>query len=478
MTMTAYIMAWIHIYEPEALGVDSYPVVIETSGGRRSPPGVLRLDQEALRLELDPAKYGQALGQQLCADLELLTYLRELSAVAGGRLRIALQLDPVALHGLHWERLFLPSGGAWLPVALGLATPFSRFVSTASWREPLVPVRPPRVLAVIASPHDGERYGLTALSGADRQNLAQALAPFGPGVTYLDRAQGQPPTLQRLAAALLEGYDLVHILCHGRAGEEPILYLEQENGATAPTTGPKLLETLLLAAAPPELVVLTACESAVGGTLDPRTALGYQMVSAGAVSHCVAMSEKVSIPSANTFITAFYQQLRASMMVDLAANHARALVREHWDWGAPVVISRAPAQPLRSILPAPAKVPRPAPVLNPTLEVRTMFDLKLERSQAQRLRQLLLKCDEFEDIQLLRSLFSDDSLRPWHSGLPSADNPRALVDRTIAYLRPHFRTTGESALVTFIELLSERREDDLGFQLAAFADELRTNIVH
>ncbi|MDF5726659.1 MAG: hypothetical protein PUP92_01130 [Rhizonema sp. PD38] len=97
-----------------------------------------------------------------------------------------------------------------------------------------------------------------------------------------------------------------------------------------------------------------------------------------------------------------------------------------------------------------------------------------------RLRQALLRCEQFESDRQIRAIFTYESLRPWHSSLPQADSQTSRVDNLIGFLVDKHRSdTKENALLLFVRLLCEQIDegDELHQQLAGLADELERAIV-
>lgn len=92
-----------------------------------------------------------------------------------------------------------------------------------------------------------------------------------------------------------------------------------------------------------------------------------------------------------------------------------------------------------------------------------------------RLRNVLLECEQFESDRKLRTIFTNDSLRPWRSSLPQADSLNSRVGYLIGFLLDKHRgDTKENALVLFVRLLSEQIDeaDDRHQQLKDLAVEL------
>jgi hypothetical protein len=338
----------IRVFPPASAG-EPYPVELSAPGWREFPARRLALDLVALAaLNADAAAYGRALGGALFGDDCLGPSYREaLAAVQGrgGGLRVRLRLDPPELEAVHWERLYQPIGGGWQPLATTAATPLSRYVTTERWQRPsAVTGRPLRALALIASPADLESYGLDPIAEDERRALHDSLAAL-PDVTvrYLESGAADRPTLARLRAALTEGCDLIHVLCHGALTEAgTVLYLEREDGRTDPVAADRLVSCFNVLERPPALCFLAACESARRGRSAAFVPLGPALIADGGVQAVVAMSASVGVPTARAFADQFYARLLKHGVVDLAASEARVQVQESWDWGVPVLLSRLP----------------------------------------------------------------------------------------------------------------------------------------
>ncbi|MEC4815105.1 MAG: 5'-methylthioadenosine/S-adenosylhomocysteine nucleosidase [Scytonema sp. PMC 1069.18] len=97
-----------------------------------------------------------------------------------------------------------------------------------------------------------------------------------------------------------------------------------------------------------------------------------------------------------------------------------------------------------------------------------------------RLRQVLLECEQFESDRKLRTIFTYEPLRPWRFSLPQADSLTSRVDNLIGFLVDKHRSdTKENALILFVQLLSDQidAEDERHQQLANLASELESAIL-
>jgi hypothetical protein len=105
--------------------------------------------------------------------------------------------------------------------------------------------------------------------------------------------------------------------------------------------------------------------------------------------------------------------------------------------------------------PAPARQDRAVPAV-----LRAGGELCLPAELHGRLRKLLMQCEEFESHSDLRSLFSDERLQPWRSGLRETSNIKSRVDQTIDYLRRQMNSAGEPVLLLFLQVLAERYDEE------------------
>ena len=353
--------------------VDVYPVELTVSGGRDFPRGQFRLDRPALlTLSADSEAYGRALGEALFAEEAIGDAYQETLAVfqsQGSKARVRLRLDSPALHDVRWERIYHPIAGSWHPLAATADTLLSRYVPVQAWGRPdPLTVRPLRALVVLASPGNLAEYNLAAISDKEFEAW-HTIFDSQPNITptYLESATpNRPPTLDRIRQALMDGYQIVHFVCHGaQTRRGTVLYLENVDGAVEPVRAGRLLETFRTLTTRPHLCFLAACESGSRGSSDAFIPLGPALVAEGGVPAVVAMAERVGIVTARQFAHQFYDRVLAHGVVDLAVHQARAMVRERWDWSVPVLFSRLPDNQLfEPHRPTLAKIQRPLPGLN------------------------------------------------------------------------------------------------------------------
>ena len=304
----------------------------------------VRFDDGALDEQVDdPAAYGLTLAGQLFADPTTRSFFDQAVAVAQAqnlslRLRLAIGTDAPELHSLHWETLRLPGSDG--PLLAGETLRFSRYLTSLDWRP--VALRPEtalRALVVVASPSDlATSYQMSEVDA--EVEVAAARAGLGPIPSDLLATRGQV-TLDNLTRQLRTGYDILYLVAHGLLdNDEPLLFLEKEDGTTAIVSGRDLVQRIRELQERPRLVVLASCQSA-GNTRDRGSlaSLGPRLAEAG-VPAVIAMQDDVSIETIERFTPTFFEELRRDGQIDRAMAVARGVVRSRPDWWVPVLFMR------------------------------------------------------------------------------------------------------------------------------------------
>lgn len=310
----------------------------------------VRLDLEALRaLALDPAAYGAALTAALFADPDARALYGRACAVAASldlplRLRLQVEPGPGLPPDIRWETLRDPEDGT--PLALAERVLLSRYLAGDDWRP--VRRRPRgalRALVAVANPADLADYapGGRPLAPIDSDaELERARAALGDIPVTALAADGEA-TLERIVAALRDGYDILYLVCHGAlAAGAPRLWLEDEHGLAQIVPGAELAARVRELPRPPMLVVLASCQSAgAAASADEGTlaALGPRLAEAG-VPAVLAMQGNVALATMARFAPVFFAELRRDGQVDRAAAAARAAVADRDDWWAPALFMR------------------------------------------------------------------------------------------------------------------------------------------
>ena len=311
-------------------GPRDYRVEVTLDGGQDFPGGRLSRGIAAWVPSGEPTDDGRYLFESLFHDgavRKAWTIARDRAQRAGALRRVRLRIDEEAgeLQRLPWELLHDEE----IVIAACEATPFSRYLPVDKPWGGAVTERSIRVLGAIANPRDlAERYDLAPLDvKLERFLLANAFAGIDPEQIRLDFLP-PPVTLERLSRAMREGYHWLHLVGHGRYNarmERMDLLLEDAAGSTRAIAGHLLCRMLAHQKVPPQLVYLSACQSAVGGDGQVLTGLAAKLVEAG-VPAVVAMRDRVPIRSAQRIARAFYEGLARHGMVDRALNQSRDML--------------------------------------------------------------------------------------------------------------------------------------------------------
>ena len=341
---------------------DSWPVVVEESTGGVSLPirkeGVLRIEEAAALGQPTPKDYGTVLGKALFSDDVRDAFVQSLSKSAG-QLRVLLFVEAPDLRTWRWERLCAPLDGAWDFLVLNQRTPFSLYLPSLTDRLfPPIGRRDLRALLIVASPAGLDQYGLdhfdvrTAL-----RSVQTALGEISCDVlAEVENAIG-PPTLDALCARLTqEPYTLLHLICHGQvdpASKDTNLFLASGD-AKKPlerVSGRVLIERfrrLGVTHGLPRFAFLSTCESASPKAEGALGGLAQRLVRELGMPAVVAMTEKVSVATAQALSEGFYRRLREHGEADRALSEATASLAGRFDITVPALFSRLGGRPLFS----------------------------------------------------------------------------------------------------------------------------------
>ncbi|MBM3190773.1 MAG: CHAT domain-containing protein, partial [Chloroflexi bacterium] len=305
-----------------------FPVEITYVGEIEFPIGYLRPDC----LPWVPTASRTADGERLFGLLFGDPRLREAWSAAVGpnaACRIRLRIDDSApeLNALPWELLREPLPGGARDLAADERTPLSRYLAGIWQHGAPILDRPIRLLIAIAAPSDLDAFHLPPIVEAtELQVINQATAQAPPSVL---RVEPLPPpvTLSGLEDALRHGYHALHLVCHGRISAigEPQVYLCTPENTVTPVNDVQLAEMIGRQRGALRLVVLESCHTASADPTDAFRGFAPRLVGAG-VPAVVAMQGSVSVPTARTFMAAFYRGLMAHGCVDRACNGGRSSV--------------------------------------------------------------------------------------------------------------------------------------------------------
>lgn len=353
-----------------------YPVEARLEGGAVFDGGKLELDRVGLNLAAlrqDAEAHGRKLSEAIFSGSIDQAFQRALGGVQRGRdydglrVRISIATEAPELHTLGWERLYHQDEREWGPLATSANSPFSRYV-TMKHPHPLLAVTGPvRILVIIAHPSGVPAHVLAPIDvAAEIDNFHSALAErpagraveitFMPGRSGLSADQRSileqaghiivdgPTSLDRIAARLRGGYDVLHFLGHGHfdhATSTATLHLEDASGGWDTVVDTKFTNMMHSLRRRPRLVFLAACHSATRTEHDALVGLAPKLVRAN-VPAVVAMQDEVSMDDARTLTRHFYANLLEHGIVDLALNQARSQLYQpdSLDWGIPVLFTQ------------------------------------------------------------------------------------------------------------------------------------------
>lgn len=301
--------------------------------------------EELTQLSYDPVAYGQKLTEFLFADPAVRSAFAQVRAVTESlhlALRLRLLIGPSApeLHNLYWETLRDPEEGGQLATSETIL--FSRYLSSVDWRPVLLRAKGDlSALVMVANPADLANYNLAPIDvKAEIQRARQGLVQIE-AVALAEPGSGQRATLNNLFASLRETeFDILYLVCHGALiKEEPWLWLEDDQGQVARTSGTELVTRMKELAQRPRLVALVSCESAGSSTGDALAALGPRLARAG-IPAVLAMQGKISMATVAEFMPVFFSEIQRDGQIDRAAAVARGAVRHRPDYWMPALFMR------------------------------------------------------------------------------------------------------------------------------------------
>ncbi|MEV4144084.1 CHAT domain-containing protein [Amycolatopsis sp. NPDC049691] len=311
------------------------------------PRHAITIDVDELRtLTGDEQEYAARLSEMVFAEPLIERYYRKAVDSAGtDSVHFRLHLNgPARFHELRWESLRTP-GKPDMPIAVTGNVMFSRYLSGENW--PLIPsrqYRERRALVIVAAPSNLDEFeGLAEVEhDAEIARARTALTDYY-RVDVLERA-----SLAEIAKYLdKDYYEVLYVVAHGWLTEDvPRLLLEKADGTGDVVDARRLAERVQAVGNKPTLAMLASCQSAAasegnGVTSDSGAlaGLGPRLAEAG-VPAVVAMQGDITMVTAQTFVSVFFDAFRTEPVVDWAMAKARAAVRQRRDWWAPVLFSR------------------------------------------------------------------------------------------------------------------------------------------
>lgn len=341
---------------------DSWPVVVEQSGSDTLLPvrndGVLELDVAALSQQFSPRDYGTMLGMALFRDDVRDAFVRaRAESESADHLSVLLFVEAPDLRILRWERLCAPLENHWDFLALDQRVPLSLYLpSVTDRRFPPIGRRDLRALIIVSSPQGLEQYQLDPFDVAGTvASVRTALGEIPSNVLANVQGAAGLPTLDELCDQITtQPYTLLHLVCHGRFianSGETVLYLAKPDGQVDPVTSTRFIERLTHlrgAHGLPHFTFLATCESASPQAEGVLGGLAQRLVRELGMPAVLAMTERVSIITAEALAQGFYRHLRIRGEVDVALVEASTALAEHHDITVPALYSRLGSRPLFS----------------------------------------------------------------------------------------------------------------------------------
>jgi hypothetical protein len=293
---------------------------------------------ELRKHENQPLEYGEELGKWLFAENGLgSAYGQAVEQIRADGKYARVLLATNSQH-FYWESIFHPwLDGTWQALTMSAATPFARTETRQLQKISELQQRKLRLLVIISSPKDIESYeGLAPIPPKDKEqyhHLFDNLRDIT--VNYLESNTEKPPTLKHIRGALANQYDIVHIICHGRRGEDDALFLENDAGEVQHVSAAALVSDTSRHKV--QLYFLAACRSAERPEHNAFTSFGQALIQKRAASAVIAMNGLISMETARQLTLTFYRQLMLHRFVELALNQARQVVRDAHDWSVPVL---------------------------------------------------------------------------------------------------------------------------------------------
>lgn len=336
---------------------DGWPVVAKFNQTGDFLPrrweGTLKLDESDLfPLQLNPLAYGILLGERLFCD-SIRDAIREARASSPDRLRVQLIVEAPELRHWRWETLCGPIGvgGKWQHLTLDQRSLYSLYLpSLTDRRFPAIGRPDLRALIVVASPPEGNRYKLGTFSEADAIiGATQSLGNIPHEVLATTAEAAGQPTIDEICWRLTnQHYTILHIVAHGlfRTDDgETILYLLDDKGDVRPITATAFidrLQNLQGVKGLPHLVFLASCDSAApeAERAGAMGGLGQRLVRELGVPAVIAMTQRVSVETANELSSKFYERLNDNGDVVGALVDATAYLAEAGDITVPAIYER------------------------------------------------------------------------------------------------------------------------------------------
>jgi hypothetical protein len=343
---------------------DSWPVVVEESREGVFLPvrkeGLLKIEEAEPLGQPTPKDYGTVLGKALFQENIRDAFVQSLRE-SGDCLRVLLFVEAPDLRTWRWERLCAPLDTTWDFLALNQRTPFSLYLPSLTDRLfPPIGRRDLRALVLVASPKGLQDYQLDHFNvKAAASSVKTALGEIPCDVLAEVEGAVGPPTLDALCERLTqEPHTLLHMICHGQldptSKEKDTNLFLGSGDAKEPlerVSGSILIERLRKLGVThglPRLTFLATCESASSRAEGALGGLAQLLVRELGMPAVVAMTEKISVKTAEALAEGFYRRIREHGEVDRALAEAAAALAGRYDITVPALFSRLGGRPLFS----------------------------------------------------------------------------------------------------------------------------------
>jgi energy-coupling factor transporter ATP-binding protein EcfA2 len=323
--------------------------------------GLLRIDHAALLQQITPRGYGAALGAALFQGSVLAAFVRSLAESPAG-MRLLLFVEAEDLRILRWERLCAPLDTGWDFLALNQRTLFSLYLpSLTDRRYPPIGLRDLRALVLIASPKGLETYRLAPFDVEAAASRVMKSLDSIPGTLLASTPDGilpgasGPASLEMLCQLITQQpYTVVHVICHGQFSQqrgETSLFLAGDDHRVDRIDSTRLIERLGRLRGLrglPHFAFLATCQSAAPEAEGALGGLAQRLVRELGMPAVIAMTEKVTIETAQLLTGSFYNRLCEHGEADRALVEATIAIGDRSDATVPAIYSRLGGQPLFS----------------------------------------------------------------------------------------------------------------------------------
>lgn len=301
-------------------------------------------------------EYGEYLGKLLFKDDIDSAFTTAYSKNENLRVLLFIEAEDNELKNLRWERLCAPMDGEWRFLRRDQRAFYSLYIpSSIDRRFPPIGRQDLRALVLVASPEDSSGWGLDKFDvqrtvDSIRTTLGKTI-PCDVLAYQVDGAVGLPTKDNFIEQLTKQSYTFLHFVCHGsHRGDdnETILYWTDDKNKCKPWEGSKLIEELKPMRRLPHFAFLCTCESAKTSEKGAFGGFAGELVRDLGMPAVVAMTEKITIKTAEKLIKSFYEQLREHGWVDRALDEATAAVSNRDDVLIPALFGRLGGRPLFS----------------------------------------------------------------------------------------------------------------------------------